>query len=297
MSATTRSQGQESKVATTPKTNSTRSLHVNDHNYSHNLTVRPAPLEDTPRYVKPNVLDQNDATAGAADDRESSGDSDSSEDFRDEVVLIMNENKIGLEETGRSDYLPDRERIRLVNSTNICRALGPLANEDVKAITAELSKTLIAVVLSIHDQKKRLEAMNAFLHHGFKDAHLPVKENFDECQYSSRVPKLRKCRLACTNTSSRICSGIHGEHLDCFHHKVWSAGNYSSFFEAQWKLIPQKFSFKQFKYPAIESKRLLPFLPPESTEAGGVGNFAVVQPARMLKTYQDVLDEVCAVLT
>ena len=68
--------------------------------------------------------------------------------------------------------------------------------------------------------------------------------------------------------------------------------NFQTFWQKQWQHVIQPFTGTQFEYPEIEDDRILPFLPNDEIEAKGNGNFSIVQPAQMLKDYQDVLDNV-----
>lgn len=123
----------------------------------HNLALHSAPIDETTTYPQPND-NRDDGNTRATGDGESSGNSQSSEDFQDEIIEIMDRNPIGLPETGESTHLPDNDRIRLVNRENIRRVLGHTSDEVVQTIVTDLSKTFIIVVLPIDDQQKRLEA-------------------------------------------------------------------------------------------------------------------------------------------
>lgn len=225
-------------------------------------------------------------------------------DLADDIVTVMENHKIGLQDSGNPRYLPDRERERLVTPESIRETLGPVSEGFAQWIRTEASKTFVITIISISDQAKRLEAMQAFRRHKFRDSYLPVKNLLKQCKFTWKPSERTTCDQRCNARHSVICRGIHKRRLDCFHHRVWTVTAFRQFYNEQWSLLLQSFRAnistepgkRQYELPilVIEEGRLLPFLPSEhiGNKVEG-GAFAVVHRARMLKDFQNAIHNVC----
>jgi hypothetical protein len=275
------------------RAHTTKPTPTNGYSQSDDLSVQqPQASDKRPWFGGEDAGGQTAAVTGAAHIAEPAN--DLSDDIADTIAL----NIIGLPETGETNYLPDEERKSLVTTKSIRRTLGTVSDNFVQWIHEKASKTFVITVLAIHEQGKRLEAMKGFYFHNFEDAYLPVNKFTGSCKYNVQASKRTACGDQCDQRETRKCHGVHGGHLDCFHHRVWTTNALQTFCEKQWKLLLQKFLAEEFEYPDIEDDRILPFLP--STAAGakeGTGNFAVVQPARMLRGHQNTLKDVRCFLT
>lgn len=224
-------------------------------------------------------------------------------DLADDIVAVMEHHKIGLQESGKSRYLPDHERQRLVTPQSISETLGPVAEDFVKWIHVEASKTFVITIVTISDQAKRLEAMQAFQRHKFRDSFLPVKNLLNLCKFGWKPSERTTCDERCDARRSKVCRGIHKRRLDCFHHSVWTVSAFRRFYDEQWSLLLQSFCANIRKEPGgdeyelpilvVNDDRLLPFLPSEQADDRVEGGaFGVVQRARMLKDFQNAIHNV-----
>ena len=206
-------------------------------------------------------------------------------DLADKISHLMSRNEIGLQETGIKEYLPDEDRLKLVDPASITQVLGCINTAYIEWIQRLASKTFVITVLAIPEPAKCREAMRTFYCHNFTDSNLPIKKSPCQCRYSELEPSSRPACCGLCGDSPRECESVHIASLDCFHHKVWSKKMIANFYKEQWGLLPQVFDCDVFKYGEIEDERLMPFL--DSLEGGGEehGQFATVQKARILSHY------------
>ena len=214
-------------------------------------------------------------------------------DFCNDILKVMNQNKIGLQESTGIPCLPDGERERLVTEANICKTLEPVDSHLVQWIKEKASRTFVITILAISETAKRREAMETFMIHGFQDNNLPVKDLPKICVHDWYSACRNICSCQFDAHEPRICDAVHDDQLDCFHHGVWSLNAFEIFYQKQWRLLLQTFDSDTFEYPEIDHDRILPFLPSKKRSGTKGGNFAEVRPARMLKNFKNTVDNVC----
>lgn len=225
-------------------------------------------------------------------------------DLADDIVAVMENHTIGLQEFGEVKYLPDHERLRLVTPERIHETLGSVSEAFIEWVCTEAAKTFVITIIAISDQAKRLEAMQAFHKHKFRDDYLPVKNLMDQCKFGWQTSERTTCDERCDSRRPRVCRGIHKGRLDCFHHRVWTARAFRQFYKDQWSLLLQSFRANitaesgkdQYELPVldIDNGRILPFLPsPRDEDKVEQGSFGVVKRARMLKDFQNAIGNVC----
>jgi hypothetical protein len=139
--------------------------------------------------------------------------------------------------------------------------------------------------------------MEAFYYHSFKDKDLPVEDLPNLCHpkagwygAADRV----SCQPRCGHHKKPICGDKHRRRSNCFHHQAWNASAFHSFYENQWSLLLQSFkkSSPELGIPVLTIGKhyKLPFLEDDKARKKGEGHFGIVEPARMLQSYQNTID-------